>query len=151
MTDLLLLSMPSTVKLLLRGRCPPTEGPVPIPRPPPEATPGLNRGGRQIAELLRFKRRRQLGAGGVDGDRRLTRHLDAGGLRSDGERDIGGNGLTQLDFKILKRIGVEAAGAGAEVVFAGKQIGEGVFAVGPGNRFDRDAGCDVQSVDLRPA
>src|SRR5262245_28824132 len=38
-TDLLLLSTPSTVKLLLRGRCPATEGPVPAPMPPLVATP----------------------------------------------------------------------------------------------------------------
>src|SRR5690242_10332999 len=41
-TDLLLLSIPSIVKLLLRGRCPPTEGPVPAPTPPLLATPELN-------------------------------------------------------------------------------------------------------------
>src|ERR1700733_7541215 len=42
-TALLLLSTPSMVKLLLRGRWPPTEGPTPIPIPPLEATPGLSR------------------------------------------------------------------------------------------------------------
>src|SRR5205814_10049521 len=42
-TDLLLLSTPSTVKLLLRGRCPPTEGPEPAPMPPLLATPALSR------------------------------------------------------------------------------------------------------------
>src|SRR5580704_8241285 len=40
-TALLLLSIPSMVKLLLRGRCPPMDGPMPIPIPPEEATPGL--------------------------------------------------------------------------------------------------------------
>src|SRR5690242_21514715 len=34
--------MPSIVKLLLRGRCPPIAGPAPAPTPPLEATPGLN-------------------------------------------------------------------------------------------------------------
>ena len=38
-TDRLLLSTPSTVKLLLRGRCPPTDGPEPTPTPPVLATP----------------------------------------------------------------------------------------------------------------
>src|ERR1700734_2935447 len=38
-TDLLLLSTPSMVKLLLRGRWPPTEGPVPTPTAPPVAIP----------------------------------------------------------------------------------------------------------------
>jgi hypothetical protein len=38
-TDLSLLSMPSTVKLLFRGRCPPTEPPVPTPKPPLLDTP----------------------------------------------------------------------------------------------------------------
>ena len=38
-TPLLLLSTPSTVKLLLRGRWPPTDGPVPAPTPPLLATP----------------------------------------------------------------------------------------------------------------
>src|SRR5204863_9354549 len=33
-TDLSLLSTPSTMKLLLRGRCPPTEPPEPTPTPP---------------------------------------------------------------------------------------------------------------------
>src|SRR5271170_1388007 len=42
-TALLLLSIPSIVKLLLRGRCPPTEGPMPMPIPPLEAPPGLSR------------------------------------------------------------------------------------------------------------
>src|SRR3954468_19621565 len=42
-TDLLLLSIPSTVKLLLRGRWPPTEGPVPAPTPPLLATPAPKR------------------------------------------------------------------------------------------------------------
>ena len=41
-TDLLLLSTPSTVKLLSRGRCPPTEGPVPSPIALAWVTPGLN-------------------------------------------------------------------------------------------------------------
>ena len=41
--DLLLLSIPSIVKLLLRGRCPPTEGPVPTPTAPPVATPACSR------------------------------------------------------------------------------------------------------------
>src|ERR1700678_1816237 len=36
------LSTPSMVKLLLLGRWPPTDGPVPMPTPPEEATPGLN-------------------------------------------------------------------------------------------------------------
>src|SRR5260370_33782888 len=40
-TLLLLLSIPSTVKLLLRGRCPPTLGPAPAPIPPLLATPEL--------------------------------------------------------------------------------------------------------------
>ena len=31
------------MKLLLRGRWPPIEGPTPIPRPPVEATPGASR------------------------------------------------------------------------------------------------------------
>src|SRR5271170_3290868 len=38
-TALLLLSIPSIVKLLLRGRWPPTEGPVPSPTAPPVAIP----------------------------------------------------------------------------------------------------------------
>ncbi len=38
----LLLSMPSMVKLLLRGRCPPTDGPVPSPTAPLEPTPALS-------------------------------------------------------------------------------------------------------------
>src|ERR1700687_58954 len=42
-TPLLLLSTPSIVKLLLRGRCPPTAGPEPTPTPPLLATPELNR------------------------------------------------------------------------------------------------------------
>src|SRR5438876_814035 len=42
-TLLLLLSMPSTVKLLLRGRCPPMLGPEPAPMPPLLATPELKR------------------------------------------------------------------------------------------------------------
>src|ERR1043165_7434976 len=41
-TDLLLLSTPSIVKLLLRGRCPPTDGPAPAPTPPLLATPEPN-------------------------------------------------------------------------------------------------------------
>src|SRR5579872_2992919 len=41
-TDLLLLSTPSTVKLLSRGRCPPTDGPVPRPMEFAFVTPGLN-------------------------------------------------------------------------------------------------------------
>src|SRR5581483_12492055 len=42
--DFSLLSMPSTVKLLSRGRWPPTEGPVPIPTPTPPAlaTPAVS-------------------------------------------------------------------------------------------------------------
>src|SRR6266446_3756596 len=40
-TVLLLLSMPSTVKLLFRGRCPPMLGPEPAPIPPLLATPEL--------------------------------------------------------------------------------------------------------------
>src|SRR6185437_7102012 len=40
---LLLLSIPSTVKLLLRGRCPPTDGPVPTPTEPLVATPAFSR------------------------------------------------------------------------------------------------------------
>src|ERR1700753_281869 len=39
---LLLLSTPSIVKLLLRGRWPPTEGPAPTPTPPLLVTPALN-------------------------------------------------------------------------------------------------------------
>ena len=39
MTSLRLLSTPSIMKLLLRGRWPPTEGPVPTPMPPELATP----------------------------------------------------------------------------------------------------------------
>src|SRR6202047_3628490 len=42
-TDLLLLSTPSIAKLLLRGRWPPMDGPVPAPTPPPVATPALKR------------------------------------------------------------------------------------------------------------
>src|ERR1043166_205188 len=42
-TDLLLLSTPSIMKLLLRGRCPPIEGPVPAPTPPLLATPELSK------------------------------------------------------------------------------------------------------------
>src|SRR5438876_6762860 len=42
-TLLLLLSMPSTVKLLLRGRWPPMLGPEPAPMPPLLATPELKR------------------------------------------------------------------------------------------------------------
>src|SRR6202030_2506393 len=42
-TDLLLLSTPSMLKLLLRGRWPPMDGPVPAPTPPPVATPALKR------------------------------------------------------------------------------------------------------------
>src|SRR5450432_2853362 len=38
----LLLSMPSMVKLLLRGRCAPTEGPEPSPTAPLEPTPAYN-------------------------------------------------------------------------------------------------------------
>ncbi len=38
-TPLLLLSTPSIVKLLLRGRWPPTDGPAPTPTPPLVATP----------------------------------------------------------------------------------------------------------------
>src|SRR5450432_3614064 len=38
----LLLSMPSIVKLLLRGRCPPTDGPEPRPIAPLEPTPAFN-------------------------------------------------------------------------------------------------------------
>src|SRR5690242_21773293 len=38
-TDLSLLSTPSIMKLLLRGRCPPTDGPVPAPTEPLVATP----------------------------------------------------------------------------------------------------------------
>src|SRR5450432_1906668 len=38
----LLLSMPSMVKLLLRGRCPPTEGPEPRPTAPPVPTPAFS-------------------------------------------------------------------------------------------------------------
>ena len=38
----LLLSIPSTVKLLLRGRCPPTDGPAPRPTAPLEPTPAFN-------------------------------------------------------------------------------------------------------------
>src|SRR6187402_7699 len=41
-TDLSLLSIPSMVKLLLRGRCPPTDGPTPMPIPPVDATFGLS-------------------------------------------------------------------------------------------------------------
>src|SRR3974390_612143 len=41
-TERLLLSTPSTVKLLLRGRFPPTAGPEPAPRPPELATPAFN-------------------------------------------------------------------------------------------------------------
>ena len=40
--SLLLLSTPSMVKLLLRGRWPETEGPVPAPIPPLVATPAFN-------------------------------------------------------------------------------------------------------------
>src|SRR5690242_15929838 len=40
-TFLLLLSIPSTVKLLLRGRCPPTDGPLPAPDAPLVETPEL--------------------------------------------------------------------------------------------------------------
>src|SRR5450432_298010 len=39
----LLLSMPSMVKLLLRGRCPPTDGPEPRPMAPLEPTPAFNK------------------------------------------------------------------------------------------------------------
>src|SRR5258708_1774392 len=42
-TLLLLLSIPSTVKLLLRGRCPPMLGPEPAPIAPLLATPELKR------------------------------------------------------------------------------------------------------------
>ena len=42
-TLLLLLSTPSIVKLLLRGRCPPTDGPVPAPMAPLEDTPDVYR------------------------------------------------------------------------------------------------------------
>ena len=38
-----LLSVPSTMKLLFRGRWPPTEGPVPAPTPPELATPAPNK------------------------------------------------------------------------------------------------------------
>src|ERR1017187_1812482 len=38
----LLLSMPSMVKLLLRGRCPPTDGPEPRPMAPLEPTPAFS-------------------------------------------------------------------------------------------------------------
>src|SRR5690349_7853298 len=41
-TSLRLLSTPSMVKLLLRGRCPPTDGPVPTPTPPRLPTPELS-------------------------------------------------------------------------------------------------------------
>src|SRR5215471_14095380 len=41
-TLLLLLSTPSIMKLLSRGRCPPTEGPVPAPTPPLVLTPDCN-------------------------------------------------------------------------------------------------------------
>ncbi len=37
----LLLSMPSTMKLLSRGRCPATDGPVPTPTPPLVVTPAF--------------------------------------------------------------------------------------------------------------
>src|SRR5271165_63248 len=40
-TDKLLLSTPSIVKLLLRGRFPPTDGPEPTPTPPVLATPAF--------------------------------------------------------------------------------------------------------------
>src|SRR5690349_12847889 len=40
---LLLLSIPSTVKLLFRGRCPPMEGPLPTPTAPLVETPALSR------------------------------------------------------------------------------------------------------------
>src|ERR1041385_92766 len=39
---LLLLSTPSIMKLLFIGRWPPTDGPVPCPRPPLLATPALS-------------------------------------------------------------------------------------------------------------
>src|SRR4051812_3574613 len=39
---LLLLSTPSIMKLLFRGRCPPTEGPDPTPTPPAVDTPALS-------------------------------------------------------------------------------------------------------------
>jgi hypothetical protein len=42
-TVLLLLSTPSTMKLLFIGRWPPTDGPVPCPTPPLLATPELSR------------------------------------------------------------------------------------------------------------
>src|SRR5205807_3421983 len=38
-----LLSTPSMVKLLLRGLCPPTEGPVPTPTPPLVVTPAASK------------------------------------------------------------------------------------------------------------
>jgi len=38
----LLLSIPSMVKLLLRGRCPPTDGPVPAPVAPLVETPAFS-------------------------------------------------------------------------------------------------------------
>src|ERR1041385_4328924 len=41
-TALSLLSTPSTTKLLLRGRWPPTEPPVPTPTPPELVTPGAS-------------------------------------------------------------------------------------------------------------
>src|SRR2546422_1738988 len=41
-TPLLLLSRPSTVKLLLRGRCPPMAGPEPAPIAPTFATPAVS-------------------------------------------------------------------------------------------------------------
>src|ERR1019366_9095863 len=42
-TDKLLFSTPSIVKLLLRGRCPETTGPDPTPTPPELATPAFRR------------------------------------------------------------------------------------------------------------
>src|SRR5947209_19397623 len=42
-TARLLLSMPSTVKLLLVGRWPPTEGAVPYPAPPLLVTPAASK------------------------------------------------------------------------------------------------------------
>src|SRR5450432_1139065 len=41
-TPPLLLSIPSMVKLLLRGRCPPTDGPAPKPMAPLEPTPAFS-------------------------------------------------------------------------------------------------------------
>src|SRR5215469_18121316 len=41
-TPLSLLSVPSIVKLLLRGRCPPTDGPEPAPKPPVLPTPACS-------------------------------------------------------------------------------------------------------------